>query len=86
MIAFKITNSSEVVASKAGKIFEKLTPEKIDQNLVEFQLVQQLIEQLSIEGLKGEIFVLNGIDIDSNHLIVEKGFAVKEVKKFPPQS
>ena len=84
MIAFKITNASEVVASKAGKIFEKLTPEKIDQNLVESQVVQQLIEQLTIEGLKGEIFVLNGIDIDSNNLSVGKGFSVKEIKKFPP--
>ena len=82
MLLIKITNASEVVASKAGKLFEKLTPEKIDQNLVESQVMQQMIEQLSIEGLKGEISIVKGIDVKNNHLITEKGFTVKESKNF----
>ncbi len=82
MIVIKITNSSEVVASKAGKFLEKLTPEKIDQNLVETQVIQQMIDQLSLEGLKGEISLVKGIDIKNNHLITEKGFFIKDTKQF----
>jgi predicted ATP-grasp superfamily ATP-dependent carboligase len=53
MILLKITNASDVVASKAGKLFEKMTPEMIDQKLVESQVIQQMIDQLQLEGLKG---------------------------------
>ena len=42
MILLKITNASDVVASKEGKLFEKM----IDQKLVESQVIQQMIEQL----------------------------------------
>ena len=82
MILLKITNASEVVATKAGKLFEKLTPEKIDQNLVETQVIQQMIDQLSLEGLKGEISIVKGLDIENNSLVTSKGFLVKEKKSF----
>ena len=49
MILLKITNASDVVASKAGKLFEKMTPEMIDQKLVESQVIQQMIEQLQLD-------------------------------------
>ena len=55
MILLKITNASEVVKAKAGKLFEKMTPDRIDQKLVEDQVIQSMIEQLTLEGLKGEI-------------------------------
>ena len=55
MILLRITNSSEVVKAKAGKLFEKITPDRIDEKLVESQVVQTMIEQLQSEGLKGEI-------------------------------
>ena len=58
MILLKITNASDVVASKAGKIFEKMTPDLIDQKLVETPVIQQMIEQLQLEGLKGQTLVL----------------------------
>ena len=48
MILLKITNASDVVASKAGKLFEKMTPEMIDQKLVESQVIQQMIDQLQL--------------------------------------
>ena len=58
MILLKITNASDVVASKAGKLFEKMTPEMIDQKLVETQVIQQMIDQLQLEGLKGKYLAL----------------------------
>ena len=82
MILLKITNSSDVVASKAGKIFEKMTPDMIDQKLVESQVIQQLIEQLRIEGLKGQISSVKGLDISEDTLITKSSFKVRSNKSF----
>ena len=51
MILLKISNSSEVVKAKAGRLFEKITPDRIDEKLVESQVIQTMIEQLKIEGI-----------------------------------
>ena len=82
MILLKITNASDVVASKAGKIFEKMTPDMIDQKLVESQVIQQLIEQLRIEGLKGQISSVKGLDISEDTLITKSSFKVRSNKRF----
>ena len=82
MIILKITNASEVVASKAGKMFEKITPEMIDQKLVETQVVQQMIEQLQLEGLKGQISSVKGLDLSKNTLITKSTFKVRSTKTF----
>ena len=47
MILLRITNASEVVKAKAGKIFEKITPDTIDEKLVEAQVIQTMIENLN---------------------------------------
>ena len=82
MILLKITNASELVASKAGKIFEKMTPEMIDQKLVESQVIQQMIEQLQLEGLKGEISSVKGVDIKEDTLVTKSSFKVRSTKTF----
>ena len=82
MILLKITNASDVVASKAGKIFEKMTPDMIDQKLVESQVIQQLIEQLRIEGLKGQISSVKGLDISEDTLLTKSSFKVRSTKTF----
>ena len=63
MIVLKISNSSEVVASKVGKFLEALTPDKVDQAAVEDQVIKKLVENLSAEGIKGEIASVNGVDL-----------------------
>ena len=82
MILLQITNASDVVASKAGKLFEKMTPEMIDQKLVESQVIQQMIEQLQSEGLKGKISSVKGLDISEDKLITKSSFKVRETKSF----
>ena len=82
MILLKITNSSDVVASKAGKLFEKMTPEMIDQKLVESQVIQQMIEQLQSEGLKGQIASVKGLDITEDTLLTKSSFKVRSTKTF----
>jgi len=82
MILLKITNSSDVVASKAGKLFEKITPEMIDQKLVESQVIQQMIDQLQLEGLKGEISSVKGLEISEDNLVTKSSFKVRSTKVF----
>ena len=82
MILIKITNASDVVASKAGKLFEKITPDMIDQKLVESKVIQQMIEQLQLEGLKGQISIVKGIDISEETLVTKSSFKVRSTKAF----
>ena len=82
MILLKITNASDVVASKAGKLFEKMTPEMIDQKLVESQVIQQMIEQLQLEGLKGQIYSVKGLDVREETLVTQSSFKVRSTKTF----
>ena len=82
MILLKITNASDVVASKAGKIFEKMTPDMIDLKLVESQVIQQMIEQLQLEGLKGKISSVKGLDLRQDSLITSSNFKVGSTKTF----
>ena len=82
MILLEITNASDVVASKAGKIFEKMTPDMIDQKLVETQVIQQMIDQLQLEGLKGEIASVKGLELSEDKLITKSSFKVRSIKTF----
>ena len=82
MILIEITNSSDLVASKVGKLFEKMTPEMIDQKLVETQVIQQMIDQLQLEGLKGQISSAKGLDISDDTLITKSSFKIRATKTF----
>ena len=82
MILLKITNASDVVASKAGKLFEKMTPEMIDQKLVESQVIQQMIDQLQLEGLEGHISSVKGLEISNDTLITKSSFKIRTTKTF----
>ena len=82
MILLKITNASEVVKAKAGKLFEKITPDRIDQKLVEAQVIQSMIEQLTLEGLKGEISSVKGVELQGTSLLTKSSLVVKETKTF----
>ena len=82
MILLKITNASEVVRAKAGTLFEKMTPEQIDQKLVEDQVIQSMIDQLKLEGLKGEISSVKGLEIKNDFLITKSNFNIRDTKRF----
>ncbi len=82
MILLRITNSSEVVKAKAGKFFEKITPDNIDEKLVESQVIQTMIEQLKLEGIRGEISSVKGLEIKESSLITKSSFVVRETKSF----
>ncbi|OUX71292.1 hypothetical protein SynMEDNS5_01902 [Synechococcus sp. MEDNS5] len=82
MIVLKISNSSEVVASKVGKFLEFLTPDSVDQSTVEDQVIKKMVENLAAEGLKGEIAAVNGLDIDGSDLSIHEGMKVRKHTTF----
>ena len=82
MILLKISNASELVASKVGQFIEKLTPDKIDQSTVEDQVIKKMIESLSKEGLKGEITAVNGVDINQEKLTLNEELKIRNHTKF----
>ena len=82
MIVLKISNASEVVASKVGKFLELLTPDSIDHTTVEDQVIKKMIENLAAEGIKGEIAAINGLQLDGDNLSVHKGLNVRKHASF----
>ena len=82
MIVLKISNSSEVVASKVCKFLEFLTPDSMDQSTVEDQVIKKLIENLAAEGIKGEIAAVQGIDLDAKDLKLHDGMKVRKHTSF----
>ena len=82
MIVLKISNASEVVASKVGKFLELLTPDSIDHTTVEDQVIKKMIENLAAEGIKGEIAAINGLELDGENLSVNKALNVRKHASF----
>ena len=82
MIVLKISNASEVVASKLGRFLERLSPNSIDHNAVEDQVIKKLIENLAAEGIKGEIAAVQGIDLDGDQLSLHDGLKVRKQSSF----
>jgi len=82
MIVLKITNASEVVASKIGRFLEKLTPDSLDQSTVEDIVIAKLIENLAAEGLKGEVAAVRGLDLSDDELVMHQGTKVRRHEQF----
>ena len=82
MLVLKITNASEVVAAKVGKLIEALTPDLLDQSQVEDVLIKELIKNLSAEGLKGEVAAVRGLDLKESSLVINDGMHVRRHQSF----
>ena len=82
MLVLKITNAPEVVASKIGRFLEALTPDSLDEKTVEDVLIQELIKNLTAEGLKGEVAAVRGIDLKDKTFEVGDGLHVRRHETF----
>ena len=82
MIVLKISNASEVIASKMWKFLERLTPDGFDETTIEDVLLKKLIENLQTEGLKGEVASVKGLDLEGKHLVVQDGMHVRRHDTF----
>ena len=81
MIVLNITNAPAFLASKIG-LLEKLTPDALDQTMVEDVLIRKLIENLRQEGLSGEVAAVQGLDIAQKELILRNHYHVRSQQSF----
>lgn len=82
MIVLKITNASEVVASKVGRFLESLTPNSMDEAAVEDEVIRQLTDNLKAEGLAGEVASVKGLDLHETELIMKGVTKVRRHRTF----
>jgi hypothetical protein len=84
MIVLKITNASEVMASKVGKFLESLTPDGFDQTTVEDIVLRKLAENLAAEGIRGEVLAVQGLEIESEGtgLVLRERVRVRQHARF----
>ena len=81
-IYLKITNPTEVVKKKTSKWFADITPERIDRKLVEDEVIKGIIEQLTLEGIEGEISAISGFDVKNSTLITKNDFIIRKTRTF----
>lgn len=82
MLVLKISNASEVVAAKLGKLLEALTPDAFDQATIEDVVIKELTRNLSAEGLKGEVAAVRGLDLQDRDLVISDGLQVRRHQTF----
>ena len=82
MIVLKINNASEVMASRMGKFLESLTPDAFDQTMIEDMIIKALVENLSQQGLKGEVASVRGIDLREKELVLQDRCHVRTLQSF----
>lgn len=80
MIVIKVTNASDVVASKIGRFLADLTPSGFDQGKVEEELMKQLAEQMSAQGLQGEVASVQGLDLHNKTITVDDKVQVRRCR------
>lgn len=77
MIVIKVSNPSDVVASRIGRFLADLTPSGFDHNKVEDELMKQLVEQMAAQGLRGEVAAVKGLDLHNKTLKVDNDVQVR---------
>ncbi|MDA0887649.1 MAG: hypothetical protein O2977_08315 [Cyanobacteria bacterium] len=82
MIVLKISNASELMASKLGKFLESLTPAGLDQTTIEDMVLKKLVQNLQAEGLKGEVASVRGLDLAGKELVLHDQMQVRKHQTF----
>jgi hypothetical protein len=82
MIVLKISNASELMASKLGKFLESLTPDGLDQTTIEDVVLKKLVQNLQAEGLKGEVASVRGLDLSGKELVLRDQLRVRKHHTF----
>tara|TARA_B100000700_G_C15026022_1_gene848181 strand:+ start:1621 stop:1869 length:249 start_codon:yes stop_codon:yes gene_type:complete len=82
MILLKISNASELIASKLNPLLERITPDSLDESAVDEIVASKMIENFQEEGLKGEISIVRSLSFDKENISIEKGFKVKKYYSF----
>jgi hypothetical protein len=82
MILLSINNSSEIVAQKAGRFIESLTPAGFDEAKVEEEVIKQLIQNLVAEGIHGQIAAVKGLHLQEKEIRLDEKMQVRRHEHF----
>jgi hypothetical protein len=72
VIVLKISNASDLVASKVGRFLEKITPDGMEEAKVEEEVIKKLVENLRAEGIKGSVASVKGLELSIDGLQLKK--------------
>ena len=50
--------------------------------MTEDEVIKGIIEQLTLEGIKGEISAINGFEVKDSSLITKNNFKIRKTKTF----
>ena len=81
MIVLKISNPSELVVSKPERFVERVTPDQMDNSIVE-DLIVKKIKNLSIEWIEVEVLIAQGINLEEDKLVIDNGFNIRTNQQF----
>ncbi len=82
MILLKISNSSELIASKVGQFVERLTADNLDHSTVGAQVIKTTVRNLGEEGGKGEISSVHVLGVNKTRLLLNDGLNIRTNREF----
>ena len=82
MIILKISNASELISSKLGNFLESITPDSVDDSLVEDLVAKKMIESLKEEGIRGQVSLVKGFELEPNKLVLTEGLKIRDQTNF----
>ena len=81
MIVLKISNASDVVASKVGRFIERLTPDSLDEAKVEEEVIKKLVENLRTEGIEGSVASVKGLDLSPEGIAMKNDIHLRRFEQ-----
>ena len=81
MIVLKISNASDVVASKVGRFIERLTPDSLDEAKVEEEVIKKLVENLRTEGIEGSVASVKGLDLSHEGIVMKNDIHLRRFEQ-----
>ena len=81
MIVLKISNASDVVASKVGRFLERLTADSLDEAKVEEEVIKKLVENLRTEGIEGSVASVKGLDLSPEGIVMKNDIHLRRFEQ-----
>jgi|TARA_Y100000991_G_scaffold32915_1_gene21222 hypothetical protein len=81
VIVLKISNASDVVASKVGRFLERLTPDSLDEAKVEEEVIKKLVENLRTEGIEGSVASVKGLDLSRDGIVMKNDIHLRRFEE-----
>ena len=82
LIGASIFQCLEVYAETDSNNFQISPIVTTKEEVKEDEVIKGIIEQLTLEGIKGEISAINGFDVKNSTLVTKNDFVIRKTKAF----